>query len=120
MEIIYFESDSGKRVPIFQYLPEFFKDWKVETDSKVNFSGKVSLSWRETRPRLIIADPELMRLILADKNGDFVKPPLNPLVHILQRGVSKLEGKRWAKRRRLITPAFHLEKLKVDHSSIPC
>ncbi|KAL0016658.1 hypothetical protein SO802_003727 [Lithocarpus litseifolius] len=74
--------------------------------------GKVSLSWIETRPRLIIGDPELMRLILADKNGDFVKPPLNPLEHILQRGVSKLEGKRWAKRRRLITPAFHLEKLK--------
>ena len=57
-----------------------------------------------------------MRLILADKNGDFVKPPLNPLVDILQLGVSTLEGQRWAKRRRLITPAFHLEKLKVDRS----
>ncbi|KAK4600445.1 hypothetical protein RGQ29_010192 [Quercus rubra] len=74
--------------------------------------GKVSLGWIETRPRLIIADPELMRLILADKNGDFVKPPLNPLVDLLQLGVSTLEGQRWAKRRRLITPAFHLEKLK--------
>lgn len=92
----------------------------METDSKVNFSGKVSLGWIETRPRLIIADPELMRLILADKNGDFVKPPLNPLVDLLQLGVSTLEGQRWAKRRRLITPAFHLEKLKVGHSTIPC
>jgi cytochrome P450 len=67
----------------------------------------------ETRPRLVIADPELIRLILTDKNGDFVSPPLNPLVNILQQGVSTLEGEHWAKRRRLITPAFHLEKLKV-------
>ena len=92
---------------------------RPETDSLVNFSGKVSLSWVETRPRLIIGDPELIRLILTDKNGDFVKPPLNPLVDILQLGVSTLEGERWAKRRRVITPAFHLEKLKVPplHSS---
>ena len=89
------------------------KKKKLETDSLVNFSGKVSLSWIETRPRLIIGDPELIRLILVDKNGDFVKPPLNPLVHILQLGVTTLEGERWAKRRRVITPAFHLEKLKV-------
>ncbi|GLT53466.1 hypothetical protein SLA2020_267340 [Shorea laevis] len=75
--------------------------------------GKVSLSWNETTPRLIIADPELVRLILADKNGDLVFPPLNPLVKILQQGVATLLGERWAKRRRLINPAFHMEKLKV-------
>jgi cytochrome P450 len=77
------------------------------------FLGKVCLSWIETRPRLIIGDPELIRLILADKNGEFVFPPLNPLVKILQQGVATLQGERWAKRRRLITPAFHFEKLKV-------
>ncbi|XP_059454567.1 cytochrome P450 CYP72A616-like [Corylus avellana] len=74
--------------------------------------GKVCLSWIETRPRLIIGDPELIRLILADKNDEFVSPPLNPLVKILQQGVATLQGERWAKRRRLITPAFHFEKLK--------
>lgn len=78
-----------------------------------NYVGKVSLSWIETRPRLIIADPELIKLILADKNGHIIKPPLNPLVKLLQLGVTTLEGDQWAKRRRLIIPAFHLEKLKV-------
>ncbi|CAL2233689.1 unnamed protein product [Prunus armeniaca] len=73
---------------------------------------KVSLGWFETRPRLIVAEPELIKLILADKSGHMTKPPLNPLVNLLQLGVATLEGDQWAKRRRLITPAFHLEKLK--------
>ncbi|KAK6278869.1 hypothetical protein POUND7_019136 [Theobroma cacao] len=70
------------------------------------------MSWKETRPSIIVADTELMKLVLTDKNGHFVKPPVNPLVDLLQLGVSTLEGQKWAKRRRLITPAFHLEKLK--------
>ncbi|OMO71658.1 Cytochrome P450 [Corchorus olitorius] len=74
--------------------------------------GKICLSWKETTPSIIVADAELMKLILTDKNGHFIKPPLNPLVDLLQLGVAKLEGQKWAKRRRLITPAFHLEKLK--------
>ncbi|KAJ0089886.1 hypothetical protein Patl1_13776 [Pistacia atlantica] len=74
--------------------------------------GKVSMSWMETKPRLTVADPELIKLVLNDKFGQFIKPPLNPLVHILQEGVAQLEGEKWAKRRRLITAAFHLEKLK--------
>ncbi|CAL8996029.1 unnamed protein product [Prunus brigantina] len=72
---------------------------------------KVSLGWIDTRPRLIVAEPGLIKLILADQSGDIIKPPLNPLVNLLQLGVSTLEGHQWAKRRRLITPAFHLEKL---------
>ncbi|ONI33087.1 hypothetical protein PRUPE_1G404900 [Prunus persica] len=81
-------------------------------DQMVQNYGKVSLGWFETRPRLIVAEPELMKLILADKSEHITKPPLNPLVNLLQLGVSTLEGDQWAKRRRLITPAFHLEKLK--------
>ncbi|KAI4337182.1 hypothetical protein L6164_015629 [Bauhinia variegata] len=76
--------------------------------------GKLSLSWFGRTPRLIIGDVELIRYILADKNGHFVKPPtMNPLVDLLQQGLSTLEGEKWAKRRRLVTPAFHLEKLKA-------
>ncbi|CAI9775511.1 unnamed protein product [Fraxinus pennsylvanica] len=74
--------------------------------------GKISLTWLQRRPRLIIADPELTRLILNDKNGHFQKPPANPLVNLLTLGVNTLEGEKWAKRRKLITPAFHHEKLQ--------
>ncbi|XP_027341632.1 cytochrome P450 CYP72A219-like [Abrus precatorius] len=76
--------------------------------------GKVSLSWFGRVPRLIVADAELIRTILADQNGHFTKPPiLNPLVELLQLGIATLEGEAWAKRRKLITPAFHFEKLKA-------
>lgn len=92
----------------------FSKFYLCNVQWHFNFAlGKVSLGWIETRPRLIIADPELIKLILAEKNGQITKPPLNPLVNLLQMGISTLEGEQWAKRRRLIKPAFHLEKLKV-------
>ncbi|KAL7187003.1 hypothetical protein ACSBR1_037135 [Camellia fascicularis] len=71
--------------------------------------GKISMSWTERRPRLIIAEAEIVRLIL---NGDFEKPPLNPLLDLLTLGVNTLEGDKWAKRRRLISPAFHHHKLQ--------
>ncbi|XP_062098662.1 cytochrome P450 CYP72A616-like [Humulus lupulus] len=76
--------------------------------------GRVCMTWIGTKPRVIIGEPELIRMILADKNNDFVKPKLaNPLAGFLLVGVASLEGDRWAKRRQKITHAFHLDKLKA-------
>ncbi|XP_027080120.1 cytochrome P450 CYP72A616 isoform X2 [Coffea arabica] len=74
--------------------------------------GKVCLSWIGTRPRLILGKAELVRLILNNKSGHFQKPPQNSLVKLLALGLAALEGEKWAKHRRLITPAFHHEKLQ--------
>ena len=75
--------------------------------------GKVSLSWIGRKPRLIIVDAELIRLILTNKNGHLTKPPRNPLIKLLTMGLSSLESEKWTKRRRAVTSAFLLEKLKV-------
>ncbi|KAJ6894277.1 hypothetical protein NC652_028140 [Populus alba x Populus x berolinensis] len=85
-------------------LPFFYK--------MVQIYGKVSLCWMGTRPSLLLADPELVRLVLTDTSGHIIKPPRNALVGLLQLGVSTLEGDKWAKRRRLMTPAFHAERLR--------
>lgn len=72
------------------------------------------MCWIGKSPRLVIKDPELMKEVLSNKLGNFQKPPLNPLILILSRGLASLEGEKWANRRRMINPAFHLEKLKVQ------
>ncbi|CAK9141003.1 unnamed protein product [Ilex paraguariensis] len=74
--------------------------------------GKISQSWAGSKPRLTIMDPEIVKEVLSNKLGHFGKPPLSPLILILARGLTTLEGEKWAIHRRIINPAFHLEKLK--------
>lgn len=75
--------------------------------------GKISMCWFGTSPRLIVKNPEMMKEVLSYKVGSFEKPPLNPNILKLTRGLTTLKGEEWAKHRRIINPAFHLEKLKV-------
>ncbi|KAJ9672685.1 hypothetical protein PVL29_026057 [Vitis rotundifolia] len=56
-------------------------------------------------------EPELIRDVLLKHNA-FQKPPEHPLVKLLVSGIVSLEGEQWTKRRKIINPAFHLEKLK--------
>ncbi|KAG2717993.1 hypothetical protein I3760_03G200100 [Carya illinoinensis] len=74
--------------------------------------GKICMFWAGTRPRLIIMDPKMVKEVLSNKLGHFQKPPLGPLILILTKGLTTLEGEQWAKRRSIINPAFRLEKLK--------
>ncbi|XP_077227669.1 cytochrome P450 CYP72A616-like isoform X1 [Tasmannia lanceolata] len=74
--------------------------------------GKLSVIWIGTTPRVNIMDPELMREILSNKFGHFAKPKSNPLTRLLATGLANYDGEKWAKHRRIINPAFHLEKLK--------
>ncbi|URE12660.1 secologanin synthase-like [Musa troglodytarum] len=74
--------------------------------------GKISVVWIGKTPRVIIYDPALMTEVLLDRMQQFRKSRLNPLVKLLAMGVSTLDGEEWARRRRVINPAFHLEKLK--------
>jgi cytochrome P450 len=69
--------------------------------------------WFGPKPRVNISDPELIKDIL-NKNYDFPKPHTNPLVKLLAYGLVSLEGEQWSKHRKIINPAFHLEKLKAS------
>ncbi|XP_077227496.1 cytochrome P450 CYP72A616-like [Tasmannia lanceolata] len=74
--------------------------------------GKISVIWNGTTPSVNIMDPELIREILSNKFGHFEKPKSNSLSRLLATGVATYDGEKWAKHRRIINPAFHLEKLK--------
>ncbi|KAL5990010.1 hypothetical protein ACLOJK_010906 [Asimina triloba] len=81
-------------------------------DKIVKNHGKMSFTWLGYTPRVIIMEPELIRDILSNKFGHFEKPRPNPLAKLLATGIANYDGEKWAKHRRIINPAFHLEKLK--------
>ena len=63
-------------------------------------------------PALLLIDPELVKEVLT-KNYVYQKPRNNPLGKLLAEGFATYDTDKWAKNRRIISPAFHLEKLKV-------
>ncbi|KAF8413827.1 hypothetical protein HHK36_001821 [Tetracentron sinense] len=77
-----------------------------------NVAGKMFVTWIGTTPRVSITDPELIREILSNKSDDFEKPKSRPIAEYFISGLVNYQGKKWAKHRRIINPAFHLEKLK--------
>jgi hypothetical protein len=75
--------------------------------------GKVSLSWFGPIPKVTIADPDLAKHVLSNKFGHLEKPKSPALWKLLANGLSNHEGDKWVKHRRLLNPAFNLEKIKV-------
>ncbi|KAF3442304.1 hypothetical protein FNV43_RR16220 [Rhamnella rubrinervis] len=73
--------------------------------------GKNSFIWIGPKPRVNITNPEDLKDVFV-KFGDFRKPNTNPLAELLAKGLANYEDEKWAKHRRIINPAFHLEKLK--------
>ena len=57
-------------------------------------------------------DPEQLNATFSLIN-DIQKPDMNPFFKFLLEGIITHEGEKWAKHRKIINPAFHLDKLKV-------
>ncbi|KAK6157490.1 hypothetical protein DH2020_011738 [Rehmannia glutinosa] len=73
--------------------------------------GENSFMWFGPSPRLNIADPQLMKEIMT-RHDLFHKPLPDPIGHAVAGGLLFLEDEKWAKHRKIINPAFHMEKLK--------
>ncbi|KAM0019535.1 putative secologanin synthase [Helianthus debilis subsp. tardiflorus] len=74
--------------------------------------SKICFTWVGTRPLVHISEPAMIREVLANYNT-YQKPRGgNPLSKLLVRGLLDLEGEQWVKHRKIINPAFHMEKLK--------
>ncbi|GLU07146.1 hypothetical protein SLE2022_241140 [Rubroshorea leprosula] len=87
-------------------LPHFHR-WSSEY-------GETFLYWQGLEPNLCISDPEMAKQILSNKFGFYVKPRMRPtLLTIIGRGLVFVEGLDWVRHRRIINPAFSVDKLKV-------
>lgn len=75
--------------------------------------SKVLFTWMGPYPQIMIMDPEMVKEVLSTKFGNFEKPQTNPFVNYVISGVGSYDGEKWAKHRRIIGPAFHVEKLKM-------
>ncbi|KAK3151722.1 hypothetical protein QOZ80_3AG0249670 [Eleusine coracana subsp. coracana] len=76
--------------------------------------GESFLYWFGPKPRICIFNYELARQILSSKSGHFVKNDLPPtLLAAVGKGLALLDGIDWVRHRRVINPAFAMDKLKM-------
>ncbi|KAK1397186.1 Secologanin synthase [Heracleum sosnowskyi] len=74
--------------------------------------GKKAFLWLGPKPLVYITEPDQIKEVL-NKFYNFQKPRGgNPLSELLVTGLIDADGDRWTKHRRIINPAFHVEKLK--------
>ncbi|CAI9088912.1 OLC1v1023367C1 [Oldenlandia corymbosa var. corymbosa] len=77
----------------------------------INKYGEKTFFWVGPIAKVLITNPELIQEILT-KNSVFKKPIPNPLVKFIVAGLAGYEDEKWTKHRKIVTPAFYLEKLK--------
>ncbi|XP_027902348.1 cytochrome P450 734A1-like [Vigna unguiculata] len=76
--------------------------------------GSTFLVWFGPTVRVTIADPDLIREILTSKSELYEKNESPPLVKLLEGdGLLSLKGEKWAHHRRIISPTFRMENLKL-------
>ncbi|KAL1555698.1 unspecific monooxygenase [Salvia divinorum] len=75
--------------------------------------GIESFFWQGPVPSVNITDVALIKEVTA-KHSVFSKPQTpNKLTHLFAPGLMTLERDKWAKHRKIINPAFSIEKLKL-------
>ncbi|PWZ24401.1 Phosphatidylinositol 4-phosphate 5-kinase 1 [Zea mays] len=66
------------------------------------------------RPRVCLFDYESVRQVLFNKFGHFFKDDAHPtILAMLDKGLVLVEGTDWVRHRRVVNPAFAMDKLKM-------
>jgi cytochrome P450 len=73
--------------------------------------------WFGHEPRIVLTDAELIRQLLSSQHlNDCGRSPLVQKMAsvMLGKGVFIVNGEQWSHQRRIVAPAFNMEKLKVS------
>ncbi|XP_074311191.1 cytochrome P450 72A397-like [Silene latifolia] len=103
--------DEARKKPI-PFTNDFITRVLPFLHQHVDKYGQNCFTWMGPVPVINITQPELIREVFTRMN-EFRKPSTNPLIRLLAPGLVSLEGEKWAMHRKLINPAFHMEKLKL-------
>ncbi|XP_022140103.1 cytochrome P450 CYP72A219-like [Momordica charantia] len=77
----------------------------------IQIYGKNSFTWNGPIPSVLTMEPEQVKTAFMQVD-DFRKPKMDHLIKLIADGLVNHEGPKWEKHRKIINPAFHLEKLK--------
>ncbi|XP_044964748.1 cytochrome P450 709B1-like [Hordeum vulgare subsp. vulgare] len=76
--------------------------------------GRTFLYWFGARPSLCVADVNVVKQVLADRNGMYPKNIGNPhIARLLGKGLVLTDGDDWKRHRKVVHPAFNMDKLKM-------
>lgn len=76
--------------------------------------GATFLVWFGPTARLTVSDPDLIREVLTLNSEFYEKYEAHPLIKQLEGdGLLSLKGEKWAHHRKIISPIFHMENLKL-------
>ncbi|KAL8129083.1 hypothetical protein V2J09_018238 [Rumex salicifolius] len=77
----------------------------------INKHGKNPFAWLGNIPMVVVSEAEVAKEVLS-RMSDFPKLYFRSLA-LIAPGLVSYDGQKWAKHRKLINPAFHLDKLKL-------
>lgn len=76
--------------------------------------GSNFLYWIGPQAQLVVTEPELIKEVLNNKDGNYPKIDLEGFAKkLLGDGLSSSKGEKWANMRKVANHAFHAESLRV-------
>ncbi|CAD6216956.1 unnamed protein product [Miscanthus lutarioriparius] len=76
--------------------------------------GKTFVYWTGARPNVCVTDVNVVRQVLFDRTGLYPKNLMNPHIsRLLGKGLVLTDGDDWKRHRKVVHPAFNMDKLKM-------
>ncbi|KAK1317371.1 hypothetical protein QJS10_CPA05g00061 [Acorus calamus] len=76
--------------------------------------GETFFYWFGLQPRICITNPDMVKQVLSNKFGFYTKDKPRPAIAaLLGKGLVLTNGTDWVRHRRVVSPAFTMDKLKV-------